>query len=153
MGKCLACGEGLLRIGFEKDSSDKDHIFLSDVKEKERELADLGRQFFRREVTLAIETLPSDPAGGPNGANGQNGNGNGRAAKNQRLQEIRREALSHPFVLKVLDVFPRAEVRDVRLREVSATETAAASPSSRRMRKICPRRAMPEPSDDATDQD
>ena len=61
---------------------------------------------------------------------------NGRAAKNHRLQEIRREALSHPLVLKVLDVFPRAEVRDVRLREVPAP-AAPASSSLRRMGRIC----------------
>ena len=153
MGRCLACGEGLLRIGFEKDSSDKDHIFLSDVKEKEHELADLGRQFFRREVTLTIEALPFDPAGGPNGANGQSGNGNGRAAKNHRLQEIRREALSHPLVLKVLDLFPRAEVRDVRLREVSATEPTAAPTVFSPDAEDLPLSAAPEPSEDATDQD
>jgi hypothetical protein len=72
--------------------------------------------------------------------------------KNHRLQEIRREAFSHPFVLKVLDVFPRAEVRDVRLREVSATEPAASPP-------VFPPDADPPPSeavstpDDETDQD
>ena len=153
MGKCLACGEGILRIGFENDSSDKDHIFLSDVKEKERELAELGRRFFRRELALAIVPLPPDPAGGANGANGKNGNGNGRAAKNQRLQEIRREALSHPFVLKVLDLFPRAEVRDVRLRDLSATETAVAPPIFPPDADLAPSEAAPEPSDDATDQD
>jgi DNA polymerase-3 subunit gamma/tau len=153
MGKCLACGEGILRIGFEKDSSSKDHIFLSDVKEKEQELVDLGQRFFRRDVTLTIETLPFDSAGGPNGANGQNGNGNGRAAKNQRLQEIRREALSHPLVLKVLDLFPRAEVRDVRLREVSATETAAAPPVFPPDAEDLLQSAESEPPDDATDQD
>jgi hypothetical protein len=72
-----------------------------------------------------IETLAPEEAG-----HGQNGNGpNGRAAKNHRVQEIRREALSHPLVMKVLDVFPRAEVRDVRLREVVAIETAAALPT------------------------
>jgi len=153
MGKCLACGEGLLKIGFEKDSSNKDHLFLGDVKEKERELAELGRRFFRREVTLAIETLPFDTAGGPNGANGpKSGNGNGRAAKNHRLQEIRREALSHPFVLKVLDVFPRAEVRDVRLREVAATETAAAPPVTPPDADLLPSETAP-PADDETDQD
>jgi DNA polymerase III subunit gamma/tau len=150
MGRCLACGGGLLRIGFDRDSSDKDHIFLSDVKEKEGELADLGRQFFRHDITLTIETLPFDPTGGPNGANG---NGNGRAAKNQRLQEIRREALSHPFVLKVLDLFPRAEVRDVRPREVSAAEPAAAPPVFSPDGEDLPLSAEPEPSDDATDQD
>ena len=153
MGRCLACGEGLLRIGFEKASSSKDHIFLSDVKEKEQELVDLGRRFFRGDVTLTIETLPFDPAGGTNGANGKNGNGNGRAAKNQRLQEIRREALSHPFVLKVLDLFPRAEVRDVRLRDLSATGPAAATPAVLPDAEELPRSAAPEPPEDATDQD
>ena len=141
-----------MRIGFEKDSSDKDHIFLSDVKEKEGELADLGRRFFRRELTLAIETVPCDPAGGPKGPNGQSGNGNGRAAKNHRLQEIRREALSHPLVLKVLDVFPRAEVRDVRFREVSATEPAAAPSVFSPDREDLPPSAAPEPPDGGMDQ-
>ena len=83
-----------------------------------RALETLARQFFRRETLLQIETLAPetiDPA-----QSNPNGNGpNGRAAKNHRLQEIRREALSHPLVLKVLDVFPRAEVREVRLREDS----------------------------------
>ncbi len=154
MGRCLACGEGLLRIGFEKDSSNKDHLFLGDVKEKEGELADLGRRFFRREITLAIETLPFDPAGGLNGANGQrSGNGNGRAAKNHRLQEIRREALSHPFVRKVLDVFPGAEVRDVRLREPPATETAAAPPAFPADVEDLSLSATPGSLDEETDQD
>jgi DNA polymerase III subunit gamma/tau len=154
MGRCLACGEGLLRIGFEKDSSNKDHLFLGDVKEKERELADLCRGFFRREVTLAIETLPFNPAGGANGTNGQrSGNGNGRAAKNQRLQEVRREALSHPFLLKVLDVFPGAEVRDVRLREVSAKEAAAARPVIPPDAEDLSLSAPSEPSDDGAEQD
>jgi DNA polymerase III subunit gamma/tau len=153
MGRCLACGEGLLRIGFEKDSSNKDHLFLGDVKEKEGELANLGRRFFRREVTLAIETLPFDPAGAPNGANGQrNGNGNGRAAKNHRLQEVRREALSHPFLLKVLDVFPRAEVRDVHLREVSAKEAATAPPVIPPDSEDLSLSATPESFDDETEQ-
>jgi hypothetical protein len=86
----------------------------------------LARQFFGRETALEIETL-APSAAGPAQAN-NNGNGlNGRAAKNHQLQEIRREALSHPLVRKVLDVFPRAEVRDVRLREVSAPAAASAS--------------------------
>ncbi|MHB8772512.1 MAG: DNA polymerase III subunit gamma/tau [Syntrophales bacterium] len=154
MGKCLACGDGVLRIGFEKVSSQKDHIFLSDVREKERELADLGRRFFRREVELTIETLPFDPAGAVNGTGGQNGNGNGRAAKNQRFQEVRREALSHPLVLKVLDLFPRAEVRDVRLREVSAAAEPAPAPPVFVPDGEDPLLAAPsEPSDEAADQD
>ncbi|MCX5837383.1 MAG: hypothetical protein NTW71_02540, partial [Deltaproteobacteria bacterium] len=41
-----------------------------------------------------------------------------------RIQEIRREALSHPLVRKILDVFPGAEVRDVKV--IEATAPAAA---------------------------
>ena len=131
MGKCLLCEEGRLRIGFERDTANKEHLFLSDVREKENELADLGRQFFRRETALEIESLAPDPAAGGDGANNQNGNGNGRAAKNLRLQEIRREALSHPMVMKVLDVFPKAEVRDVKVIE-KATPKKDASAAPRR---------------------
>jgi len=54
-----------------------------------------------------------------------NGNGNGRAAKNHRIQEIRRGALSHPLVRKILDAFPGAEVRDVRVIETPAPAVAA----------------------------
>ena len=53
-----------------------------------------------------------------------NGNGNGRAAKNHRIQEIRREALSHPLVRKILDAFPGAEVRDVKVIEPPAPAAA-----------------------------
>ena len=59
--------------------------------------------------------------------NGRNGNGNGRAAKNQRIQEIRREALSHPLVRKILDTFPGAEVRDVKVIDPPAPVAVAAA--------------------------
>jgi DNA polymerase-3 subunit gamma/tau len=116
----LAGEEGRLRIGFAKG-----YLFRDDVEAGKAAIEGLARQFFGRETTLEIETLEPEAAGPENA----NHNGNGltvRAAKNHRLQEIRREALSHPFVQKVLDVFPRAEVRDVRLRE---TPVSAATPA------------------------
>jgi len=122
MGKCLACEEGLLRIGFERDSANKDHLFVHDVKEKQDELAGLAGRFFRRETALEIESLAPETNGGAPGGNGPNG----RAAKNHHLQEIRREALSHPLVQKVLDVFPGARVKEVRLREIPAAEASPA---------------------------
>ncbi len=119
--QCLACEEGCLRIGFAKG-----YLFRDDVDAGKEALETLARQFFKRETVLEIETLAPEtthPA-----QNYNNGNGPaGRAAKNHRLQEIRREALSHPLVLKVLDVFPRAEVREVRLREVPAPAAPASS--------------------------
>jgi hypothetical protein len=108
-GRCLCCEPGRLRIGFEKG-----YFFLDDVVGRKAALAEHGRQFFGQETALEIETLAPEAGGSTNAQNG-NGNGNGRAAKNQRIQEIRREALSHPIVRKILDTFPGAEVRDVKI--------------------------------------
>ena len=91
---CLACEEGRLRIGFAKG-----YLFRDDVDAGKTALETLARQFFRQETALEIETLAPETACPVQ--NNNNGNGpNGRAAKNHRLQEIRREALSHPLVLK-----------------------------------------------------
>jgi DNA polymerase-3 subunit gamma/tau len=112
--QCFLCEEGRLRLGFAKG-----YLFREDVDARKKELEDLARQFFSRETVLDIETLAPDAAGA-DGA-GPNGNGPaGKAARNHRLQEIRREALSHPLVQKILDVFPNAEVREVKLREAPA---------------------------------
>jgi DNA polymerase-3 subunit gamma/tau len=110
--QCLHCSEGTLKIGLPQD-----YLFLDDVTARKADLADLGRQFFLRETVLEIGKLAPEANGGPNG--GASGNGNGRAARNLRIQEIRREALSHPLVRKVLDVFPGAEVRDVKVIEAA----------------------------------
>ena len=116
-GICLACEEGCLRIGFEKG-----YLFFDDVVGRKDVLAEHGRLFFGRETTLEIETIL--PVNGGAAAS-PNGNGNGRAAKNHRIQEIRRGALSHPLVRKILDAFPGAEVRDVRVIETPAPAVAA----------------------------
>jgi DNA polymerase-3 subunit gamma/tau len=121
-GRCLCCEPGRLRIGFEKG-----YFFLDDVVGRKTALAEHGRQFFGRETVLEIETLAPEAGGSTNARNG-NGNGNGRAAKNQRIQEIRREALSHPLVRKILDTFPGAEVRDVKVIDPPAPGAVAAPP-------------------------
>ena len=119
-GRCLCCEPGRLRIGFEKG-----YLFLDDVVGRKAALAEHGRQFFGRETALEIETLAPEAGGSTNARNG-NGNGNGRAAKNRRIQEIRREALSHPLVRKILDTFPGAEVRDVKMIDPPAAAAVAA---------------------------
>ena len=113
-GICLACEEGRLRIGFEKG-----YLFFDDVMGRKAALAEHCRKFFGRETALEFETVA--PANG-GAAPSVNGNGNGRSEKNHRIQEIRREALSHPLVRKIFDIFPGAEVRDVRVRETPAPE-------------------------------
>ena len=123
-GICLACEEGRLRIGFEKG-----YLFFDDVMGRKAALAEHCRKFFGRETTLEFETVA--PANG-GAAPSVNGNGNGRSEKNHRIQEIRREALSHPLVRKILDIFPGAEVRDVRVRETPAPEHSPAHLSGRR---------------------
>jgi len=117
-GKCLCCKEGRLRIGFEKG-----YLFLDDVLRRQTDLGEYGRRFFRRETALEIEALAPDAAGSTTPRNG-NGNENSRATKNHRIQELRREALSHPMVRKILDAFPGAEVREVKV--IEATAPAAA---------------------------
>jgi hypothetical protein len=143
--RCLACGEGRLRIGFTKG-----YLFRDDVDARKAAIESLAREFFGRETLLEIETLAPEAAGTT-----PNGNGlNSRTAKNHRLREIRRQALSHPLVLKVLDVFPGAEVRDVRLREISAADTAAAPPSFPPDGDgLPPSEAAPGPTDDGMDQE
>jgi len=137
-GICLACDEGLLRIGFEKG-----YLFFDDVVGRKGALAEHGRRFFGRETTLEIETVLPENSGAAVSAGG---NGNGRAVKNHRIQEIRREALSHPLVRKILDAFPGAEVREVKVLE---TPTPA---------EVVPPLAVPKPdgeemSPDATPED
>jgi DNA polymerase-3 subunit gamma/tau len=110
-GKCLCCEEGRLQIGFEKG-----YLFYDDVLRRRNDLGEYGRNFFQRETVLEILEIAPDAAGSATSPNG-NGNGNSRAAKNNRIREIRREALSHPLVRKILDVFPGAEVRDVKVIE------------------------------------
>ena len=120
-GRCLACGEGRLRIGFEKR-----RIFSSTTcRRQSGDLADWPAVFPAGDG-LKIETLAPEAGAAQREKRRTERKRNGRAAKNHRLQEIRREALSHPLVRKILDAFPGAEVRDVRVIEASAPAAAAA---------------------------
>ena len=106
-GQFLGYEQGTLRIGFPEG-----YLFLEHLKEKEQKdrLAEISREFFRSEVTLSIEALaaentPEEKPESPNGA----GQGNSANA-------VRREALNHPLLQKVMDVFEGAEVREVIIR-------------------------------------
>jgi len=102
-GQLLACADGMLKIGFPED-----YIFLDDIKEKDQKnrLADLAGAFFGKKMTVAIVTIDQSPAV-------KNGQMAQRAAGPTGIHEIKREALNHPMLQKVLDVFSSAEVREV----------------------------------------
>ncbi|MBW6486499.1 MAG: DNA polymerase III subunit gamma/tau [Syntrophobacterales bacterium] len=115
-GQCLCCEEGILRIGFEKG-----YLFYNDIVKRKDRLAGYCRQFWQRETRLEIETVL--PANGENAPKGNN-----LAEKNNHNREIRREALSHPLVRKILDVFPGAEVKEVKVRDKEVAATISEMP-------------------------
>ena len=101
--KLLGYEYSCLRIGFHKD-----RIFLLDDTDRGR-LTDISKEFFTEDVSLKIELLES---GSENGHH-QNSNG---SPHNSRINDIKRDALNHPLLQKVLDVFEGAVVREVNTR-------------------------------------
>jgi DNA polymerase-3 subunit gamma/tau len=105
-GKLLGFGGGVLRLGFPRG-----YLFLDFFEEKpQREkLEEMAREFFSQTITLSVETIDNGPgeASGP-ARNGPNQN---------RANQIRREALNHPLLQKVMDVFEGAEVQEVIVKE------------------------------------
>lgn len=102
-GQMLARENDRLTIGFPKT-----YIFFEDIEKHQKEaLSELSRSFFQRpDLEIKIEALHIDSAGN----NGKMANGN---AKAQLISDIKQEALKHPLVQKVMDIFENAEIRDV----------------------------------------
>ena len=102
-GQMLARENDRLTIGFPKT-----YIFFEDIEKHQKEaLSELSRSFFQRpDLEIRIEALHIDSAGN----NGKMANGN---AKAQLISDIKQEALKHPLVQKVMDIFENAEIRDV----------------------------------------
>jgi len=115
-GQCLSCKDGLLRIGFEKG-----YLFFNDVDRQKDKLAGYCGQFWKRETKVEIEAVM--PAGGGDGLKAK-----ALAEKNNQSRGIRQEALSHPLVRKILDVFPGAEVREVKVRDQAEAAFPAVMP-------------------------
>jgi DNA polymerase-3 subunit gamma/tau len=105
-GKLLAYGDGVLKLGFPRG-----YLFLDFFEEKpQREkLEEMACEFFGQAVTLSVETIDN----GPGEASGPARNGPNPTRANQ----IRREALNHPLLQKVMDVFEGAEVQEVIVKE------------------------------------
>jgi DNA polymerase-3 subunit gamma/tau len=102
-GKFLGYENRCLRIGFSGD-----YIFLDDIREQSQmdRLTDISRAFFKEDMTIKIESLENDTANHHYPV--QNG-----VANNNRINEIKRDALNHPLLQKVLDVFDGAVIHDV----------------------------------------
>jgi DNA polymerase-3 subunit gamma/tau len=105
-GKLLGFGDGTLRIGFPKG-----YLFLDffDEQPQREKIEEMAREFFRQPVTLLVETVEN----GPGEANGPARNG----PNQNRANHVRREALNHPLLQKVMDVFEGAEVQEVIVKE------------------------------------
>jgi len=100
-GSLVGYEKGYLRIGFPKGYVFLDH--LNDPFQKDR-LAAIGRDFFGEEVTVKIE------AGVGDGSITAPGNG---LPANGGNNDIKKEALNHPMVQKVMDIFEGAEIKEI----------------------------------------
>ncbi len=105
-GRLIGFVDGTLRLGFPKG-----YLFLDffDEKPQREKLEDMAREFFGQPVSLAVETVDN----GPGEANGASRN----APNQNRANHVRREALNHPLLQKVMDVFEGAEVQEVIVKE------------------------------------
>ena len=102
-GTFLGYDNRCLKIGFPAG-----YIFLDDITEKSQmdRLTDISSEFFQNDITIKIELL----AEGSNEYNNVISNGfNNR----KNINNIKNEALNHPLVQKVMDVFEGAELCEV----------------------------------------
>lgn len=91
---------GRLTVSFAKSAA-----VVAEMIDREK-LAEAAREFFGTEISLNIEIL--EAADGQNDLAMENG-----MSQNKMLQQIRREALSHPLVQKVMDLFEGAEIKEI----------------------------------------
>jgi DNA polymerase III subunit gamma/tau len=85
------------------------YIFLENISEKSQkeQLEQVAKKYFRQDVTIKIATIDVDKTN----SNG----GNGRSKANN-INDIKREAMNHPLLQKVLDEFAGAEIVDIKTR-------------------------------------
>ncbi|MDD5475483.1 MAG: hypothetical protein PHU03_03090, partial [Syntrophales bacterium] len=106
-GTHLGTEEGVLRIGFPGK-----FVFLENLREPEAAamMNRLAGQCAGREMLVNIEEITDRG----------DGNGTGKSQIDKRsVDEMKSEALRHPMVQKVMDVFEGAEIRDVKIRNGS----------------------------------
>jgi DNA polymerase III subunit gamma/tau len=91
-----------LTMGFPKSN-----IFIDEIKTTQKEkLEQIAGNFFRKNVTIKIETLSAE-----------NGGANGNNVKSQAsiINDIKREAMNQPLLKKVMDELSDAKVVEIRV--------------------------------------
>lgn len=94
--------DGNLTLAFPKG-----YIFLEDVsgKEQKEQLEQIAQKYFQQDVTVKIAEVEVDKINA--------GADNGRSKAN-KVNEIKREAMNHPLLQKVLDEFAGAEIVEIK---------------------------------------
>ncbi len=101
-GRYLGYEQGILKLGFFRN-----YLFLDDIKTARiEELKRLSKDFFPELADIVIEVFDPEPQ--EQGKDGLNG-----TSRVSGLNHLRQEAINHPLVQRVLDVFPEAEIREI----------------------------------------
>jgi DNA polymerase-3 subunit gamma/tau len=95
---------GCLTLGFPANS-----IFYEDIKSKHQKdkLAEIIRKFFQKNVEINITLVEVEKS---------NASGNNARGKANTINEVKREAINHPILQKVMDEFSGAEIREIKAR-------------------------------------
>jgi len=102
-GQMLDRQGDVMRIGFPRH-----YVFYEDIEQHQKKtLTEMARNFFRRPaLEVRIEAVRANDEA----KDGKTVNG---PARMPRSGEIKQEALKHPLVQKVMDIFENAEIREV----------------------------------------
>ena len=100
----LSYANGLLTLCFPKG-----YLFLENISEKTQkdQLEQIAGRFFQEKVTLKIQINENQKV---------NGNGSNGRSKSNNINDIKREAMNHPILQKVLDEFSDAQIVEIKPR-------------------------------------
>jgi DNA polymerase III subunit gamma/tau len=98
----LSYVSGSLTLSFPKG-----YLFWEEISEKKQkvQLQQLAGSFFQENITLKIQLSENSKV---------NGSGNDGRSKANNINEIKREAMNHPILQKVLDEFSGAELVEIK---------------------------------------
>ncbi len=102
-GRFLDFNQGVMRLGFFRN-----YLFLDDVRAGDRLsiLREIARKYFPALAEIRVELLEPEPRENPAG-------GQGGSSEANKINGLKREALNHPALLKIMDTFSGAEIREI----------------------------------------